>query len=211
MTPTVVRPPYQYEQGKPLHAGRAWLRRQATGAGFQYRDAGAAERGGDARHVGVPCHRSPVLRRPGRRLFQLSHLVRRRVHRRGADDQGRARHHQHRRPPDQQRLHGDGGDHLRSGRRRAPVAVACGNGGARRRLHRHQGLRILARISGASGSGAELRPGAARRRRRDLLHVLLLRDRPPRASPADRHQPGDLAGVRGSAAAASTAADRRPG
>ena len=92
--------------------------------------------------------------------------------------------------------------------RAAAVARATALSGS---LHRDQGDRILAGISGASRPRAQFRFPALRRRRRDILHLLFLRDRSPRRPPPDRYLDRQLACVGDRQRAHPAAADRRRG
>ena len=83
-------------------------------------------RGGDARHVGVPGHRSAVLRRPVPGLHGLPQLVSRRLRRRQPRARRLGRHDQHGRAHHQQPDDGAGGP------RRADRPAPAADGAARR-------------------------------------------------------------------------------
>ena len=176
----------------------------SPGARAPLRRASAQQtRGVDARHVGVPRHRGPVLRRPVRRLHRSTA--------RWYPEAFAAASHEldvalgtintavlitssltmalavHAAQP---------------GDRRLLMLFLVADDGARRGVPRHQGRRVLPQVRRAPRARAGLPVrGGALPARADLLLALLRDDRPARA-PHDhrpRHHAGDARGGRGAA------------
>ena len=148
-TPIVTWEAYEYPRarGDPcrLNADR---RGPSSGrARPPVRQPGAAARSLHARHVGLPGHRSAVLRSPLRDLCDLPRVVFRRV--RGGEPRAAhlARHDQHRGAHHEQPDDG-AGRARRTDRRSAAIdEVPRRHDDPRRRVPRHQGVRVLRRDS----------------------------------------------------------------
>src|SRR4029453_5723467 len=124
---------------------------------------------------------SAVLRRPVRHLYGVSRLLPRCVCRGEPRARYPARRHQHGRPHHQQPDDGAGGARGAAGPAPPVADLSRRDHGARGRVPRHQGRRVLPQVRGAPRAGRDV-PVRARASapRADFFLALLHHDRPPR-------------------------------
>ena len=136
---------------------RLTRRTTSSGARASFRQPRPAAGSGVARDVGVSADRNSVLRRAVPGLHDLPDVVSRSV--RGGEPSPRhpARHHQHRRAHRQQPDDGAGGARGAAELAQGDHGVHRADDGARRRVPRHQGGRVLAQVPRAPRSGPALR------------------------------------------------------